>query len=162
MNRAFEHPSADIELEVRVLVGEKIIDRNVKSDLTFEEATLSVEMQRQAALYVYWSMLASEAESEVDRLEFEVDKTEAASALINRTSGIEKNLKMTESMISELVKDSASVQEARTLLIEAKKNAKMIKAVVRGLEHKREMMSSMAYRQREEMKTMRTSTVKEE
>lgn len=116
----------------------------VEQDLQVSE-DLEHEWKRQPGLFYYYAALEARAEDEVSKLKNTLDlvRSEADQEVRSKYDG---DKKPTESAISAQVLRDERVQKAKKDLMLAEKEAAMLKAVVRALEHKKSALEAINMR----------------
>lgn len=155
-------PIFDEDLRITVASPSVNVDRDAARDLAFTEDNLNENMQKQASVYAYWSILQQKAEADIDRAKFECSRVEADISQKIRTGAIEipgGSVKLTEGMVTMMIDQDVTVKAARLAVVDASYARNMIKSVVRAMEHKKDMMLSMALNKRQELKTLGSMTV---
>lgn len=112
---------------------------------------LDGEMTEQAALYAWWATLAAEADFEVDRCQRALDIAEAE--VVSRLRGEGQPA----TTIHDLRKGQPEYVEANDAWMIARRAAAIIRAQVRSLEHRREMITALAHRRNREFDSARDS-----
>jgi hypothetical protein len=130
-----------------------IIDpKQLRDDLAINEIDLSLSMMTQAGLFAYYSMMAANAQ-------FQLDKFEQMEEIVNarldkkvRDAASVEGVKITEAQ----VKHKAALESEAIAIRQAVNKARMIaticKSAADSFRHRRDMLTQMAFNGREERK----------
>lgn len=112
---------------------------------------LDGELTEQSALYAWWATLAAEADYEADRAQQRLGVVEAEVVSRLREEGNAATL------VDKLVKGQPDYAEALEVYLLKKRNARVLSALVRSLEHRREMLVALVHRRNRDFEAARDS-----
>jgi len=116
-----------------------------------DRTDLDAELTEQSALYAWWATLLAEAEFHADIAQRQLDVSEA-----NVVTRLRRE-KSPATIIHDIRKGDSEYVAANEAYITAKRAAAIIRAMVRALEHRREMLVALSYRQKREYEAARDS-----
>lgn len=129
-----------------------IDELQLRQDLEFTEATISMAMTRQAPLFAHYSTLAHKAQYQADRAKQQVDLVEAQLDQAYRDKFISEGVKASENMVKAAITRDAAYQEAQNKRHEAQAIAEMVKSAADSFRHRRDMLIQVGADLREEKK----------
>ena len=117
-------------------------ERSLKEDLKLNRFALDKEAERQADMYLYWSMELAEAKSERDKAKTRLGIISGERELeIRNNPGYDG--KITEGVIKALVMSDKTIEEAQNILDLGNKNVNSLEGVVRALDHKKSQIDNL-------------------
>lgn len=151
-----EDPMGRLPLRYRVQVGDG--EDAILPDLDdlygrmkIDPGDLDGELVEHGGLYAWWSVLAAEAEFEADRAERRLNLIEA-----QVTSRLKKEGEAATN-IAKLVKGDDEYAEAADYYDARKRDAAILRGQMRAMDHRKEMLTLLCYRQRREYDAARDS-----
>ena len=148
------------QITVEVKIGEEEFTRNINEDLLVDPNNLDECLEKQAALYAYYSVRLQQATALRDQLEFEMEKTTNIAIQTARAEFIGSSTRITDKQIMAIVDTEASVLAARQEYLDAGKQRDQLYSLVRALEHKKDAILAVAYKRRSEIDALMHSSVK--
>lgn len=139
-----------LHLEVEDSEG-KIIQKIVTidpDDFSIDEANLDGELCRAGTLLCYYGDLVAELEAKSSNLKSRLDEVRSIQAIVIRASYVQKNTKLTENMLDEIIISIEDHRDARVKLINAQKEASKAANLFKAQFQKVECLKALAYRQR--------------
>jgi len=112
---------------------------------------LDGELVEQSGLYAWWCVLAAEADFEADMAERSLGVVEAQATARLKAGG------EAATNVGKLVKGEDEYVEALDVFLLAKRNASIMRGVLRTLEHRREMLVALCHRRNKEFGAARDS-----
>jgi len=122
----------------------------IAEDTLINTADLEWEFQNQPSKYAWWAFLAEHAKSEVEQFKNELSilyaqldaevRNQARMDEEDSRRNKQKPIRMTETMVENMVKTNPVYQELMESLIEAKKNAGLAAAGRSAMDHRRDML----------------------
>ena len=139
----------ELNMKVKVSVGDKVYDGTIKDILQINEATLTDEFMKQPSTYAYFAALSEFAVADVESKKLSFSVMEA-----NLDS--QKRLELKETKVTEAVIKSAIVKDKKYQLmaeelIEAERQLGILKALVKALEQRKDMLIQLGSTKRLEM-----------
>lgn len=131
--------------------GDKLIKFDIPEVFALDEANLSNDMMSQAALYAFFAAKLAEAEKELAKVEFTLDMEYAKADEDFRLDLDTNNRKYTEAVIKSLITRDESYQKVKNKQIEAQYVVDLLKAIVKALQMRAEMLISLGANMRQEM-----------
>ena len=151
-------PAEYVDLATRTVTltcdGEPVT-LNIGRDLSFTEESLLLAMRIQPNLYDYYSGKLADAEDLVARAEYNMTRIEAEGINSARMAVVNQTGKSpTDKQAEAYARQQPAYDQAMQRLLTARDTARRLKNIVRSLEHKRAMMESVAYHQRQAMRSL--------
>lgn len=140
----------DLNMKVSVSIGDKKYDGTIREVLQISEAELSDEFMNQPSTYAYFAALAEFAVADVEhkKLQFSVMEANLDSA---KRIELKDATKVTEAVIRSAIIRDAKYQVLSEELIEAQRQLGILKALVRALEQRKDMLIQLGSMKRQEM-----------
>ncbi|GAF94309.1 unnamed protein product, partial [marine sediment metagenome] len=125
------------------------IDQNTVIDLQaalkIDKVNIDQECADQASNYAYWAAMSEEAQAEARRLKICVEVQLAELDRTVRADLVEQNVKVTEASVSQIIKRDSRYRELQEQLIDAEKNAAILKVAERSFWSRKDMVSTLAH-----------------
>ncbi len=138
-------------IEVNITIFEEKFTRNINEDLIVNSETLDECLEKQAALYAYYSVRMQQATAMRDQAEEEYEKMINQAMQTVRAELIGENVRITDKQIDARVKSLPQITTLKQEYLNACSQRDQLYALVRSLEHKREMILAFAYRRKSEI-----------
>lgn len=131
-----------------------IIDfEQAAKDLSFSEADLSAQMQRQPGLFAHYGKIAADAQRQADVIKLQLKLKEASVEKKFREEAAENGQKVTEKVVASNVETDKGVITLQTNLIKANHIAAMARTTLEAMRHKRDMMEQNAFMMRDQIRS---------
>jgi len=136
-------------MKVRVTVGDKVFDGTLREVMQINEGTLNDEFIKQPSTYAYFAALSEFAVADVEQKKL-------AFSVLEANLDSEKRIELRETKVTEAVVKSAIIRDKRyqtmTLeLIEAERQLGILKAFVKALEQRKDMLIQLGASKRQEL-----------
>ena len=139
----------DLNMKVKVSVGDKDYEGTIQEILLINEATLSDEFIKQPSTYAYFAALAEFAVADVEHKKLSFSVLEAN---LDTQKRLElKETKVTEAVVRSAIIKDQKYQGASTELIEAERQLGILKALVKALEQRKDMLIQLGSMKRQEL-----------
>lgn len=137
--------------EIKIIAGNraKVIDLDELMEV--DPNDLTNEFASQAALYAHYATLLADADEVLSNADISKDEEYSTADLEWRLEMAEAGEKVTEGKITALVRSDETVVKAMAALVEAQHNRDTLRAVVRALEMRADMLVSLGAHLRHEM-----------
>ena len=140
----------NLDMDIKVAVSDKKFDGNIREVLTINEATLSDEFVKQPSLFAWFATLAEFANAEVESRKLSLSVLRANLDSEKRAE-LAKDGKVTEGMVDSAITKDKRHLVANEELIEASRQAGILKALVRALEQRSTMLVQLGSLKRQEL-----------
>lgn len=137
-------------MNIKVTIGDKKFDGNIREVLTINEATLSDEFVKQPSLYAWFATLAEFANAEVESKKMALSILSANLDAEKRTD-LAKDGKVTEGMVASAVTKDKRFLVASEELIDVTRQAGILKGLVKALDQRKDMLIQLGSMKRQEM-----------
>jgi len=127
------------------------VDTDALSFTKIDEDNLNKCCIEQPSLYVFWSVVYAEAQANLDKAEFELEVYEVEQDA--KVRELNKDKKVTESAIKRAIQNTEEWKRLKLKAIEARKIAKTYQSIVRALEHRKDMLTTLSLNKRIELET---------
>ena len=107
-------------------------------------ADIDGDLMRHPAIFTHFAGVASEAKRLADRSLLNLSLYESSAKEDERRNRIEKGIKITDKSIENWVITQPKYRELQSELLESNARYEKIKAIVRGLEHKRDCLVQLS------------------
>lgn len=139
-----------LDMQINLKVTDKVFDGNIREVLNINEAALSEEFVKQPSLFAWFAALAEIANAEVESKKMAVSLLRANLDAEKRTE-LSTSGKITESMVDSAITKDKRFQVASEELIESGRQFGILKAMVRALEQRKDMLIQLGGMKRQEM-----------
>lgn len=139
----------NFDMAVRVSIGDKVFDGTLRDVLRINEATLTDEFVKQPSTYAYFAALAEFAVADVEQKKL-------AFSVLEANLDSQKRLEMRETKVTEAVIKSAIIRDKKYQimaeeLIDAERQLGILKAFVKALEQRCQMLCQLGAGKRQEL-----------
>lgn len=138
-------------IDVDITIYEEKFTRNINEDLLVSSDSLDECLEKQAALYAYYSVRMQQATAIRDQAEFEYDKLINEAMQVARVELIDEKVRVTDKQVDARVKSLREVIQLKKEYLDACSKRDQLYALVRALEHKKDAVIALAYRRRSEI-----------
>ena len=140
----------DLNMEIKVNIGEKAFDGTIRDILQINEATLTDEFIKQPSSYAYFAALSEFAVADVEqkKLSFSVLKANLDG---QKRTELAKAGKVTESMVDSAIILDKKYQMMAEEIIEAERQLGILKSMVKALEQRCQMLIQLGAGKRQEL-----------
>ena len=138
-------------IEVDITIFEETFTRNINEDLLVSSEHLDECLEKQAALYAYYSVRMQQATTMRDQAEFEYSKIINEAMQVVRVELIDEKIRVTDKQVEARVKSIPEIILAKQEYLDACSKRDQLYALVRALEHKKDAVLALAYRRRSEI-----------
>jgi len=147
------------EMKIDINIDEKKFSRDINEDLLIDSNNLDEALEKQAALYAYYSITLQQATALRDQAEFDYERTlnDAIQTARTEFSGSEKRI--TDKQVMAVVGNAPEVLAAKQLFLKFSAQRDQLYALVRALEHKKDNLIAIAYRRRSEIEAIGNKTI---
>ena len=140
-----------MDMELKLEVVGKRYDGNLRDIVKINEAILTEEFIKQPSLYAWFATLMEFASAEMDTEKMNLDILSANLDSEKRVSLLAEGKKATESMVASAIEVDAKHIQAKKNLIEASRKYGVLRAIVRALEQRKDMLIQIGSTKRQEM-----------
>jgi len=144
-------------MEIDIKVSDKAFKGNIREVLTIQEAILTDEFIRQPSTYAWFATLAEMASAEVENKKIALAVMKANLDGIKRKElelEVKKNDpkgKVTEAMVEAAILQDKKYQVSQDELIDTGRQLGILKAMVKALEQRKDMLIQLGSTKRQEM-----------
>lgn len=139
----------DLNMSVRVNIGDKVFDGTIRDVLLINEATLTDEFIKQPSTYAYFAALSEFAVADVEQKKLALSVLEAN---LDSQKRLElKDTKVTEAVIKSAIVKDKKYQMMVEEIIEAERQLGILKSLVEGLKQRKDMLIQIGSTKRQEM-----------
>ena len=139
----------ELNMKVRVSIGDKEYDGTIKEILLINEAALNDEFIHQPSTYAYFAALSEYAMADVEQKKLAFSVMEANLDSQKRMEF--KDRKVTEAVIKSAIIQDKKYQALSEELIEAERQLGILKSLVKALEQRKDMLIQLGSMRRQEM-----------
>jgi len=147
------------QMVIDLKIGETEFKRNLNDDLQIDESNINDGLINQPSLYAYYALRLQEATALRDEAEFEHDKIIDEMMQVVREELVSSKAKVTEASIKSIVNTRDEVVAWKKIYLKRAANRDKLYSLVKALEHKMEALKSVAFKQRNEIDAMSSSTI---
>lgn len=129
---------------IKIILDEKEYELDYNSELQCAEETINENLKEQPSLFAWYAVLQEMAEEALATEKLAFDMIEASLDARLRKQAMKRKEKLTEKELLSQIKTHDDYVEARTAVINAKKNAGTLKAIKDAFGHRKEMVLALA------------------
>lgn len=134
-----------------ITIRDKDYTLDYQNDVKCAKATIDKNLIEQSSLYAWYAVLQAEADREYQDAKTALEVLEAGLGNQIREDMAEAGLKTTETQIKSGICLKDDWQEARDWMNRARYNAKVLAGFVRALDHRKDMLVTLASNMRSEL-----------
>jgi len=141
----------DYGMELDLKVTDKVFKGNIHDVVKINEAALTDEFTKQPSVYAWFAALSEIAAAQVERIKFDLSVTRAKLDSIKRAELAAEGKKITESMVEAAIITDGKIMALTEELIDGGRQLGILKAIVRALDQRKDMLIQLGSTKRQEM-----------
>lgn len=141
----------EYDMMIELKVTDKEFKGNIQDIVKINEATLTDEFTRQPSVYAWFATLAEIAAAQVEKTKFDLSVTRAKLDSIKRADLANEGKKVTESMVEAAITTDVKIMALTEELIDGGRQLGILKALVRALDQRKDMLIQLGSTKRQEM-----------
>ena len=141
----------NLDMQLSLQVAGKEFEGNLRDIVKINEAILTDEFIKQPSLYAWFATLLEYASAEMETQKMNLSILRANLDAEKRTVLVNEGKKATESMVESAIEVDERAIQAQKNLIESSRQYGILRAIVRALEQRKDMLIQVGSMKRQEM-----------